>query len=140
MHNILDITFDFEFGLLNNRAMKVIALYENNKFEATPTNPSIKINQIKIPNKVEIEFSGKTNRDTIVDANGNILQDMYVKIIGIKLDLLKVPTWVIEKKLSYVTSKDQTLTTSFIGFNGIMTFDMPETNIFSLYRRLNKDV
>jgi hypothetical protein len=139
MHNVIDVTIDFEFGLLNNKSMKVVVAYEKDIFEATPDNPSVKITQVNLPNSFEIQFSGKTNKDTIVDENGNILQDMYVKVVGLKFDHLIVPNWIVQKKLSYLTTSGQTLKTAYIGFNGLMKFDIPETNIFSLFRRLNKD-
>jgi hypothetical protein len=64
---------------------------------------------------------------------------MYVKVVGLKFDHLIVPNWIVQKKLSYLTTSGQTLKTAYIGFNGLMKFDIPETNIFSLFRRLNKD-
>jgi hypothetical protein len=105
-----------------------------------PASPVVTIKQVSLPNQIKIKFSGKIHtRDTKVDSAGNILQDMYVKIVGLKIDNLKVPNWVLHKKLSYVTDGDSILNTSYIGFNGVMTVDIPETNIFAFYRRLNND-
>ena len=64
---------------------------------------------------------------------------MYVKVVGLKIDNLKIPDWVVQKKLSYTTTDGVLLNTSYVGFNGTMTIEIPETNVFSLYRRLNND-
>jgi hypothetical protein len=140
MLNTIDITFEFEFGLIDGRAMLIEVVANNDTLRVDHNNPKIVLSQITIPNKIEIKFSGKNlKHDTKIDQLGNIIQDMYVKIIGMKIDNLKIPDWVIQKKLSYTTDAGKELQTAYIGFNGIMTMLIPENNVFAFYRRLNHD-
>ncbi len=140
MHNIIDLTFKFEFGLLNNRHMLVEISFDDHVKKVDPTNSEIILKNVKLPNLIFIRFTGKiTGKDTIVDNNGNIINDMYIKILEIKMDRLKIPTWVIEKKLSYITEFGNKINSSYIGFNGEMVINIPESNGFAFYRRLCKD-
>jgi hypothetical protein len=140
MLNIIDITIDFEFGHIDNRTMIVDILINNKLTLENSSDAKIILKQVSIPNEIKIKFSGKTpGKDTKVDNLGNIIQDMYVKIVGIKIDNLKIPNWVIEKKLSYTTDQGKELQTAYIGFNGTMTIPIPENNVFAFYRRLNYD-
>ena len=140
MLNIVDVTFDFEFGDLDGRFMNVAVTSGDQTVNVTPDNPSVKLEKIKMPTQIKMDFTGKRQgKDTKVDSNGIIVQDMHVKLKGMRLDHMKVPEWVLQKKLAYTTASGETLKTAYIGFNGTMVIDIPETNVFSLFRRLNKD-
>ena len=139
MLNTLNITVDFEFGIVDGREMSVELISEQGVYYASSANNKVTIEDINLPNQIKINFFGKGSRDTKIDSNGTIIQDMYVKIVGLKLDNLKVPSWVIEKKLSYTTENGELLKTAYVGFNGNMIIEIPESNIFSLYRRLIND-
>jgi len=138
MLNIVDLTFNFEFGKINNRSMTVEI--ESNNQTVLVTNNIAVVNRLVLPNCIKIKFSGKVNgKDTKIDSQGNILEDMYVKLTGIKIDNLKIPDWAIQKNLWYVTTDGNVIKTAYIGFNGIMTIDIPESTVFSFYRRLTRD-
>lgn len=140
MLNIIDLTFEFEYGRVSDRSMQVEITSGDQSVLANLSN-KVTVKQIVIPNQIKLKFSGKTpGRDTVVDSAGNIVQDMYVKLLGLTIDNLKVPRWVLEKKTSYVTDGGQLLTTSYIGFNGVITIDIPESTVFSFYRRLTRDI
>lgn len=139
MLNIVDLTFEFEYGSIDDRFMQVEISTNEQTVLAEPGNKII-IKQVSLPNQINLIFTGKTPRDTRIDSAGNIVQDMYVKIVGLSVDNLKVPDWVLQKKLSYVTVNGQILTTSYIGFNGTMTIDVSESTVFSFYRRLTRDI
>jgi len=139
MLNTLNITVDFEFGIVDGREMSVEIISEQGVYYASSTNNKVTIEDINLPNQIKINFFGKDSRDTKIDSNGTIVQDMYVKIVGLKLDNLKVPDWVIEKKSSYTTENGEVLKTAYVGFNGNMIIEMPESNIFAFYRRLTND-
>ena len=140
MLNTIDVTFEFEYGMIDNRYMQ-IEISTNKQSVLVNAKTNIVVKEIQIPNQLSLSFTGKTpGRDTIVDSAGNIIQDMYVKVIGLIIDYLKLPEWVLQKKLSYVTFDGRLLTTSYIGFNGTMTIDIPESMVFSFYRRLTRDI
>jgi hypothetical protein len=140
MNEFIDIKFMLEFGELNGRSMFVEADTDYIKAFANINSPNLNIFKVQLPTKLKIKFSGKRlGKDTQIDDNGNIIKDMYVKITGIQLDNLVIPDWIIQKKLSYITEAGELIRTSYIGFNGVMDFSIPENNIFSFYRRLNKN-
>lgn len=140
MINIVDITFEFEFGLINSRFMRVEIEYDQKMLTATPNSSKVTVKDIILPAQVKIKFLGKNlSTDTVVDKSGNILQDMYVKLAKINIDNLKVPDWAIQKKFSFTTEDGILLNTSYIGFNGEMIIDIPEFTVFSFYRRLTTD-
>lgn len=140
MLNTIDILFKFEYGPIDDRFMQ-IEISANDQIILANTASEVLVRQISLPGSISLKFSGKTpGRDTKIDSAGNIVQDMYVKLIGLNIDNLKVPEWVIQKKISYTTDDGRYLTTSYIGFNGIMTIDIPESTVFSFYRRLTRDI
>ena len=140
MLNTVDVTFSFEFGTIDDRTIAVEIIVADQSVKVNPVESSATVKNVKLPTQINIKFSGKTlGKDTKIDATGNIVQDMYVKITGIKVDNLKIPEWVIQKKLSYVDADGKLLQTAYIGFNGVMTIDIPEDNVFSFYRRFNRD-
>lgn len=140
MLNTVDLTFEFEYGILGDRYMQV-EISTNGQIVLADASTNVVIKQVHLPNQISLSFSGKTpETDTIINSAGDIVQDMYVKVIGLKIDNLKVPDWVLHKKLSYTTFDGRNLTTSYIGFNGIMTIDIFESNIFSFYRRLTREI
>lgn len=140
MLNTVDVTFSFEFGAIDGRTIAVEIIVADQSVKVNPAESSATVKNIKLPTQINIKFSGKTlGKDTKIDATGNIVQDMYVKVTGIKVDNLKIPEWVVQKKLSYVDSDGKLLQTAYVGFNGVMTIDIPEDNVFSFYRRFNRD-
>lgn len=140
MHETFNLNIEFDFGLIDGRYMIVEAMYNNQTYISYPDNKTLQIKNITLPTQIILKFSGKNlDKDTKIDKSGNIIEDKYVKIKSIKLDHLNIPDWIIQKKFSYITENNQIIKTSYIGFNGVMTIDIPEKNIFSYYRRLNKD-
>jgi hypothetical protein len=107
----------------------VVSVYPDlidNKYRATA-----KINVI-LPTTVSLQFDGKNaNFDTITDAHGNITDDLYVKILAIKLDGFAIAETFLHQRLELHTTDKQTFVTSFIGFNGTMTIDLIKPSAFS---------
>jgi hypothetical protein len=139
MLNIIDVTVEFEFGILDDREMSVEIISNDRTITASSINNIVTVKEMRLPNQIKIKFSGKSSRDTRINSEGDIIQDMYVKIVGLKLDNLKVPDWVIQKKSSYTTEHGKVIETAYVGFNGTMIIDIPESNIFAFYRRLTND-
>ena len=106
MLNECVISFKFEFFRIHDRYMSVvvgddiIVPDENN-------HASYSIATI-LPSEIKLQFLGKNqNTDTIVDQQGNILQDLNVKIVSINLDQILLPDWIIQKNLYYLTEANQ---------------------------------
>jgi hypothetical protein len=134
----IDITFNFEFGAINDQCMIVNIFVDSHDILLNGLDHTeIKLDSIKIPNTIKIKFSGKNSEtDTILDSDGSVLKDKYVKITKIKIDQLSVPSWVIEKKLMLTTEDHRQIHTSYVGFNGEMIIDIPSSNVFSFFRHL----
>ncbi len=98
MLNTIDILFEFEYGPIDDRFMQ-IEISANEQTLLVNTANEVLVRQISLPSSISLKFSGKTpGRDTKIDSAGNIVQDMYVKLLGLKIDNLKVPEWVIQKR------------------------------------------
>lgn len=128
------LSIDFEFSNIDNRKMSVV-LKTNKETLIINEQGIIKI-EIQLPSLVTLIFSGKNQEtDTLMDSQGNILQDVHVKIKSIRIDGLEIPEWSIQKKITLETDTGMLVSSSYIGFNGTMRIDMPEIDIFSLYQR-----
>jgi hypothetical protein len=92
---------------------------------------------IHLPAIVRLKFSGKTKHDTIMDKDNKIIEDMYVKILAIRLDKIDLNEKFIHQKIQIVTDSKDTHNTSYIGFNGTVTLDLAESNAFSQVLTLN---
>jgi hypothetical protein len=129
--NNFNLEIDFEFGLIDGRFMTLIA----NQLVVDPSSPSCSI-PVTLPGQVKLIFSGKNNsRDTKINEQGQIIADMYIKILAIRVDKMLLSDWIMHKKLTLIKPDGQTLITSYIGFNGEMIIDMPESNAFAQYQK-----
>ena len=62
---------------------------------------------------------------------------MYVKITAITLDKFKLNKIFLHQKMKLLTENKKEITTSYIGFNGSIFIDMPESTVFSQYLLMN---
>jgi len=84
-----------------------------------------------------LHYSGKIKQDTIIGKDNEIIEDMYVKILAIRLDKIDLNEKFIHQNIQIVTDSKDTHTTSYIGFNGTITLDLAESNVFSQVLTLN---
>lgn len=119
----------FEFGIVNGQMMSI-------KVNDTDVIDGQITLDITLPSAIRIKFSGKNNNDTVMDENGNIIEDKFIKIEKFLLDDILVPDWILHEKFSYTTDKHDELPLSFIGHNGSAIIDIPEDDVFKFYRRL----
>ena len=137
--NRCTIGFEFEFGSINDRYTKVNITHKGQVWTICPNNNrgSIKFD-IDLPTQVVLQFTGKDpDTDTLVDQDGNIVGDMYVKIISISLDGFKIKENFLHQKMKLLTDNGQEVVSSYIGFNGKILLDMPESDVFSQYFSMN---
>ena len=91
------VEIDFEFSYLNNKFMQVQVINGDQVVDVNPTlinNKYLSIAKIDVvlPTNVSLHFKGKNaNFDTIMDDQGNITDNLYVKILAIKLDGFGIP-------------------------------------------------
>lgn len=138
--NTCKIQFKFDFGLVDNRFMQTSVITSNNIYSIIPDKNKSGIVEfdIDLPTQVMLKFTGKnSNTDTLIDDNGNIVGDMYVKITAITLDKFKLNKIFLHQKMKLLTENKKEITTSYIGFNGSIFIDMPESTVFSQYLLMN---
>lgn len=132
------LTLKFEFGTIDDRHMTLLVNFSDGKlFLVTPSAPELTVD-IQLPTKIDLVFSGKNyNTDTIVDQTGCIVNDIYVKVCSITLDDFNLNDIFLHQKMKLATDQGQTITTSYIGFNGIVTLDFDQSDVFSQILMLN---
>lgn len=79
---------------------------------------------IVLPNSLYIFLDGKDNNcDTVVNDNGEIIQDKFLRIEDILLDLKPIDKNILYKMCKCQTTKGEVIHSNHLGFNGIVTLD-----------------
>jgi hypothetical protein len=130
------LEIDFEFGSCRNNYFSLHVDDGNSQTRVSKDDSSYSTD-INLPAIVRLKFSGKTKHDTIIDKDNKIIEDMYVKILAIRLDKMELNEKFIHQKIEIVTDSNDTHTTSYIGYNGTMTLNLAESNVFSQVLTLN---
>ena len=114
--------FTFEFGLLDNRYMQTsVTSGKYNQLVIPASNNIGTVDfDVELPAQIILKFSGKnSDTDTLIDENGNIISDMYVKIDSISMDGFELSKIFLHQKITLLTESGQKIQTSYFGFNGI---------------------
>ena len=130
------LEIDFEFGGCRDR---YFSLHVDDGYWQTMVSKddSSYSTDIHLPAMIKLHFSGKTKYDTMMDKDNKIIEDMYVKILAIRLDKIDLNEKFIHQNIQIVTDSKDTHNTSYIGFNGTVTLDLAESNVFSQVLTLN---
>lgn len=138
-----DFTFVFEFGRVRDAIMRVDILHQGN-VNSVPctwtgdTGKGIITIPIKLPTILTFVTSGKGPLDTIVDEQGNIIQDCYARITEAYLDGFRLNDHFLYKKITLLAENGQIVTSNYFGFNGQAVLDLPKDSVFSQYCLLNQ--
>tara|TARA_R100001163_G_C5060482_1_gene197293 strand:+ start:626 stop:1036 length:411 start_codon:yes stop_codon:yes gene_type:complete len=125
----------FEFGECNNKLMTVKV---NHRTLVPDNKVAIYEDEITLPTTITIQTLGKQDGvDTKVDADGNILEDMYAKVLSLSLDSFEFNEIFLHQKMQLVTEDGTTHTTCYLGFNGVVSLNLAEDNVFSQVLSLN---
>ena len=137
------IDFKFEFGTIDGRAMTLEISTPTETILVIPNQIDSRLIgdtkiEVDLPTQIVLKFTGKNyNTDTIVDENGNIVKDIYIKILSMRMDGFKLNEKFLHQKIKVVTDQSQQYNTAYIGFNGLIEFDLNEPNVFLQYLTLN---
>lgn len=86
---------------------------------------------VQLPTNIILEFSGKDqNRDTVIDANNNIIEDLHIEILEIGLDCFTMPSHYLKQQISLHTVDKKVIHSNYIGANGEMSIDLPKNSVF----------
>jgi len=129
---LINIKLRFEFSELNDRIMNVDIKAGGTELRLAPDRAGfydIDLDML-LPQRLLMCFSGKDNRvDTLLDQEGRIVADLFVRLDQIVLD--NVPVKIDTNKLLVVeTESGEKHRTHYVGFNGHAVLDFAETNVF----------
>jgi hypothetical protein len=114
---------ELEFGRLSGKSMKAVMIHDGKEC------PGFSVD-LELPTKITLVVSGKNmSSDTKIDEDGKILEDLYIKIIGVSLDGFDIGVNFLYQKIKLVT-EDGVLTTPYLGFNGHVDFIMDHSTVF----------
>lgn len=118
-----------KFGLVRDEQMNMTLTYDNKSYQIEHTNPMVSI-PIMLPANIRIDFFGKDpNLDTIVKDN-KIVEDKYIQITKITLDDIPFDGKYLHQCLTINTNAGDNITTSYIGFNGVMNINLNKDTVF----------
>lgn len=130
--NKCNIKINLEFGSIDSRFMNVEYKIDSTVKKVSVTkNHGLIDDDVFLPGKISLIFSNKNHSsDTIVNESNQIVADLYVKILDIKLENFDIPQIYIQKNLCLVTESKHEINTSYIGFNGIMEIALDKNSVF----------
>ena len=139
------IEFEFEFGKINNNAMRLIVEHEANAHEVIPNfTGDIGVANISLvtplPTQITLIASNKGINDTIVDDTNKVIQDCYVKVKSVKIDKFKLNDIFIYQKIHLITHNNNVVTSNYFGFNGHAVLDFKKTTVLAQYLSLNQPI
>lgn len=132
MYNTVShVIFDFEVSYVNDRSMSMLIQTDTDSiyFDQLPRGKFKHEIEIQFPTTVKITVSGKTAQDTIVDADGHIIGDTYIKLINVTVDRMPCFTDYVHN-LTLCTDTGDRIKTWYWGFNGTVEIDFSESNSF----------
>lgn len=149
------VTFEFEFSSVNGRIMTL----DMHPYHPILSPESAGVRRVEcavnLPAQINLRLQGKNQQlDTLLDDQGNILADLFVRLNNLWLDNMLVPARNLHKIIRFRAESDQALYTEYLaghattksdlgqdeserslcteywGFNGVATLDLDQTNVF----------
>lgn len=115
-----NIKIELEFSESNGLMMTQL-----NGSNITPGQEGIHIVNltVDIPKKLVFTFKGKQGEDTVLDDQGLIVRDKYVKINSMSVGFVPIDQNLLYSLCRY-TRNNETVNDTFFGFNGELTIDI----------------
>jgi hypothetical protein len=102
--------------------------FENNGHVECPTNLDAGLyvyeTEIDFPCTFVIKTSGKQSLDTVVDADGNIIDDLFIRLDDINIDGLSCHSTYLHEKIFLHTDSGESIQANYWGFNGQVKLDL----------------
>lgn len=126
------LKMNFRYGSCNNKLLQVEVEHQEKTVELTPIKNFAKFEkQITLPTTVKIKTSGKDNSsDTKIDADGNVIEDLFVEISDIYLDTFRLDDIFLHKHITIQTESGDEHVTNYFG-NAVAEISFTEENIFA---------
>lgn len=127
------VTIEFKFGTVRDEAMSVTILADDKHYQATTDNTVVSFD-VDLPTDIKITVAGKNNQtDTIVDSDGNIVEDKFVQIVNFALDCFTLDEIFLHQRIKFLTESKDEYITSYFGFNGTATLNFDKDNVLEQY-------
>jgi hypothetical protein len=116
------VTIDFSIGHLDDLSMSLYIAVEdqviynssNIKEKTLTFNVDMALDQ-----NLVIRVDGKHRNDTKIDADGNILQDKFIRVDRVLINRMPVAKWMLESKFfQFENQQGQISTSNYFGQNG----------------------
>jgi len=135
------LEIDLQWKAFDGRFMTVESKTANQSWQCHNPDQDHKITvvyDIQLPTQVQLKFSGKQQgQDTRTDEHGNILEDMAVIITEVRLDGFAGNHNLLHNRLVLETDQGHSITSNFMGFNGILTMDLAENYVLGVVSQWN---
>jgi hypothetical protein len=130
VNNCSTVTLDFEVSHVRDRSMSLTIETDHDvkHFDQLPSGRFKHTVDIKFPSKFNIIVSGKGANDTLIDQDGNIIGDMYIKLNRLSVDGILCSTNYVHELVNCTTNGDR-VQTNYWGFNGTIKLDFSHSNV-----------
>ena len=137
------IGLSFEYGQIDGRHMNLSVQYGQYIYTVLPTfdnevGSAELMFDIELPAVINFSINNKGPNDTIVDSEGKIIKDCYIKIIGLSIDGFQIKLGSIDQNILVLTENGQSFTTHYLGFNGKAELSLSKPDVMSQVLFLNK--
>lgn len=124
------VTLDFEVSHVHGRSMSLTVETDHGieHFDQLVEGRFQHSVSIQFPTKFNIVVSGKGPNDTLVDQSGNIIGDMYIKLIKVSVDGIPCSTNYVHEVVNCTTDGNR-VQTNYWGFNGTIKLDFSHKNV-----------
>ena len=127
-----DLKLTFEVSQLNGKSMSLTFLNSDKieTFDQLANGVFVYETKLEFPAKFSIQVSGKGPLDTEVDAQGNVVKDLYIKLSDINVDGLSCHPTYVHQSINLITNGGEKILTNYWGFNGHVNLDFDYQNSF----------
>jgi len=131
LSNLSELILEFHVSQLNQKSMSITFI--NNDLTDTikhlDEGEYTYKTKIEFPTKFMIKVAGKGPTDTQIDDQGNIINDMFIKLTNVTVDGLSCNTEYVYRTNLH-TDSGQVVQSNYWGFNGYVELNFDYANSF----------
>lgn len=137
------VSLDFDFGRVRDAVMRVDVSVDDRvysvpcEWSGDSGRGSVSI-PIRLPTVLTIVASGKGPMDTLVDEQGNIIQDCYARLQAMRLDGFQLNDYFLYHRIHQHSDDGREITSNYFGFNGRAVLNLDRDTVFAQYCFLNQ--
>lgn len=122
-----EIELEFNIGEIDGKSM---CMEIDNNVYSNLYNGFKYSTSLTFPNVINITLSGKGKNDTIIDDNGNIIDDKFIQLTKLIVDGIPVDEIYLKTHIILHTDDNMIVKSNYWGFNGKVTIEFNEPNAF----------